>query len=70
MSQPIPTPTPRTLSEVIADLQERMLLAQQEIDQKRAELRTAELRHATLLGQLQAYTSLQIPAEISHGDEA
>ena len=65
MSQPIPTPTPRTLSEVIADLQERMLLAQQEIDQKRA-----ELRHATLLGQLQAYTSLQIPAEISHGDEA
>lgn len=71
MSQPA---MPRTIPEAIEDLQKQIEEAETEIETKRTELHRAELRRAHLLGQLQAYASLQQvdanPATVTHGSEA
>lgn len=72
-STPTEPAQPRTLPEVIAHVQRQIIEAEQEIDATRAALRAAELKHAHLIGQLQAYASLQQhepnPATVTHGGE-
>ena len=73
MSQP-PAP-PRTIAQAIEDLQKQIEAADQEVETKRAELHRAELKRSNLLGQLQAYASLQQvepanPATVTNGSEA
>lgn len=71
---PAPAPAPSagaTLAEVMQRLSQELEAIEAELEARRSELHAAELRRANLLGQYQAYRSIQIanPAEVDYGSE-
>lgn len=63
---------PTTIAEVMQKIQADLDDLSREITEDRASIHQKELRHSNLMGQLQAYASIQPPAnpaEIEHGSE-